>query len=73
MSLKAELETWAAALKAYDEQDFEKSLDMFSVSGPRSTHHGEPAVLISYSPQAHRRFIQDSHQYGAYLRDPWRT
>lgn len=32
MSLKAELETWAAALKAYDEEDFEKSLDLFSVS-----------------------------------------
>ena len=31
MSLKAELETWAAALKAYDEEDFEKSLDLFSV------------------------------------------
>jgi len=31
MSLKAELETWAAALKAYDEQDFEKSLDLFSL------------------------------------------
>jgi tetratricopeptide (TPR) repeat protein len=31
MSLKAELETWAAALKAYDEQDFEKALDLFSV------------------------------------------
>ncbi|KAF9010469.1 NADPH oxidase regulator NoxR [Cyathus striatus] len=30
MSLKAELETWAAALKAYDEQDFEKALDLFS-------------------------------------------
>lgn len=30
MSLKAELETWAAALKAYDEEDFEKSLDLFS-------------------------------------------
>ncbi|KAJ8473222.1 hypothetical protein ONZ45_g16375 [Pleurotus djamor] len=30
MSLKAELETWAAALKAYDDQDFEKSLDLFS-------------------------------------------
>ncbi|KAF8918162.1 NADPH oxidase regulator NoxR [Mucidula mucida] len=29
MSLKAELETWAAALKAYDEEDFEKSLDLF--------------------------------------------
>ena len=32
MSLKAELESWAAALKAYDEKDFEKSLDLFSVS-----------------------------------------
>ncbi|KAL0581900.1 hypothetical protein V5O48_000129 [Marasmius crinis-equi] len=30
MSLKAELETWAAALKAYDEEDFEKALDLFS-------------------------------------------
>ncbi|KAG5731365.1 Neutrophil cytosol factor 2 [Termitomyces sp. T112] len=30
MSLKAELETWAAALKSYDEEDFEKSLDLFT-------------------------------------------
>ncbi|KII95742.1 hypothetical protein PLICRDRAFT_48694 [Plicaturopsis crispa FD-325 SS-3] len=30
MSLKAELDTWAAALKAYDEEDFEKALDLFS-------------------------------------------
>ncbi|KAH9927387.1 NADPH oxidase regulator NoxR [Amylocystis lapponica] len=30
MSLKAELETWAAALKAYDEEDFEKSLQLFA-------------------------------------------
>lgn len=29
-SLKVELDTWAAALKAYDEQDFEKALDLFS-------------------------------------------
>jgi tetratricopeptide (TPR) repeat protein len=29
-SLKVELDTWAAALKAYDEQDFEKALDSFS-------------------------------------------
>jgi len=29
-SLKAELETWAAALGAYDEQDFDKALDLFS-------------------------------------------
>ena len=31
MSLKAELESWAAALKAYDEEDFEQSLEIFSV------------------------------------------
>lgn len=31
MSLKAELETWASALKAYDENDYEKALDLFSV------------------------------------------
>ncbi|KAI0301582.1 hypothetical protein B0F90DRAFT_1810094 [Multifurca ochricompacta] len=30
MSLKAELEAWAAALKAYDEEDFEGSLELFS-------------------------------------------
>ncbi|KAH9956193.1 hypothetical protein BC827DRAFT_1261896 [Russula dissimulans] len=30
MSLKAELETWAAALKAYDEEDFEQSLELFN-------------------------------------------
>jgi len=30
MSLKAELETWASALKAYDEEDMEKSLYLFS-------------------------------------------
>ena len=31
MSLKAELETWAAALKAYDEEDFDKCLGFFFV------------------------------------------
>ncbi|EIW54570.1 uncharacterized protein TRAVEDRAFT_31426 [Trametes versicolor FP-101664 SS1] len=30
MSLKAELETWAAALAAYDAEDFEKSLELFA-------------------------------------------
>ncbi|CCM04385.1 uncharacterized protein FIBRA_06560 [Fibroporia radiculosa] len=30
MSLKAELETWAAALKAYDDEDFDKSIELFS-------------------------------------------
>jgi hypothetical protein len=32
MSLKAELDTWAAALRAYDEEDFEKALELFEVS-----------------------------------------
>jgi hypothetical protein len=31
MSLKAELETWASALRAYDEEDLEKALDLFAV------------------------------------------
>ena len=35
MSLKAELETWAAALKAYDEEDFDKSLGFFFVRRTR--------------------------------------
>ncbi|KAJ7287314.1 NADPH oxidase regulator NoxR [Mycena rebaudengoi] len=30
MSLKAELETWDAALKAYDEEDLDKALDLFA-------------------------------------------
>ena len=30
MSLKAELETWAAALAAYDKEDFEQALELFS-------------------------------------------
>ncbi|KAJ3552214.1 hypothetical protein NM688_g4267 [Phlebia brevispora] len=29
MSLKAELETWASALKAYDDQEFEKAISLF--------------------------------------------
>lgn len=54
MSLKAELETWAAALKAYDEEDFEKSLDLFSVGNYishscRATHlrlHSASRILL---------------------------
>ncbi|KAH6914261.1 NADPH oxidase regulator NoxR [Coprinopsis sp. MPI-PUGE-AT-0042] len=30
MSLKAELETWSAALAAYDDKDYEKALELFS-------------------------------------------
>ena len=31
MSLKAELETWASALEAYDAEDFPKSIEQFTV------------------------------------------
>ncbi|TCD60071.1 hypothetical protein EIP91_010777 [Steccherinum ochraceum] len=36
MSLKAELEIWAAALKAYDEEDFETALQKFAAIGDSS-------------------------------------
>ena len=49
MSLKAELETWAAALKAYDEEDFEKSLDLFSV---------RPQYLLIFMQANHNLHIQ---------------
>jgi hypothetical protein len=31
VSLKVELETWGAALRAYDKEDFETALELFSV------------------------------------------
>ena len=34
---QAELETWVAALKAYEEEDFEKALDLFGVRLPAAT------------------------------------
>lgn len=49
MSLKAELETWAAALKAYDDEDFERSLDMFSVRLPLSNLSLSPSVSLPFS------------------------
>ena len=51
MSLKAELETWAAALNAYDEENFEQSLELFSVSlhHSPSLHSLTPAQRIADS------------------------
>ena len=68
MSLKAELETWAAALKAYDEEDFEQSLELFSVRHPHC-----PYVSVSPSLPGHCRLVKDSHKYGPYLRNSWRA
>lgn len=70
MSLKAELETWAAALKAYDEEDFEKALELFSV---RLLCHKTLLAASCSRSQAHRRLIQDSYKHGLNLRHPWRT
>jgi len=47
MSLKAELDTWAAALLAYDEEDFERALELFAVC-PLSTFMN-PIHLFRYS------------------------
>jgi hypothetical protein len=43
MSLKAELETWASALQAYEENDYEKAIDLFSVRTPA----GVPGVSLT--------------------------
>jgi hypothetical protein len=34
MSLKAEIETWAAALELYDQQNFDDALAAFEVNHP---------------------------------------
>jgi hypothetical protein len=69
MSLKAELETWAAALKAYDEEDFEQSLELFLVC-PRSP---PPSLSVSPSLAGHCRLVKNSHKYGPYLRNSRRA
>jgi len=61
MSLKAELETWAAALKAYDNQEFEQALDLFSRIGDSSkilTNMGLIHATLGEHEQAVERFIE---------------
>ncbi|KAJ7251755.1 hypothetical protein B0H12DRAFT_1118761 [Mycena haematopus] len=74
MSLKAELETWAAALKAYDEEDFEKSLDLFSRIADSSkilTNMGLIYATLGEHEAAVERFIEatglDSYLAVAYF------
>ncbi|KAJ6602153.1 hypothetical protein B0H10DRAFT_1823402 [Mycena sp. CBHHK59/15] len=74
MSLKAELETWAAALKAYDEEDFEKALDLFSRIAESSkilTNMGLIYATLGEHEAAVERFIeatgQDSYLAVAYF------
>ncbi|KAF8813751.1 NADPH oxidase regulator NoxR [Phlegmacium glaucopus] len=61
MSLKAELETWAAALKAYDEEDFENSLELFSRIADSSkilTNMGLIYATLGEHEAAVERFIE---------------
>ncbi|KAF8653299.1 hypothetical protein AX16_003999 [Volvariella volvacea WC 439] len=61
MSLKAELETWAAALKAYDAQEFEKSLELFSTIAESSkilTNMGLIYATLGEHEAAVERFIE---------------
>jgi hypothetical protein len=61
MSLKAELETWAAALKAYDEEDFEKALELFSRIADTSkilTNMGLIYATLGEHETAVERFIE---------------
>jgi hypothetical protein len=71
MSLKAELETWAAALKAYDEEDFERSLNLFSV---RLLFYSNIYFFSPIpSPSGNRRLFKNTHKYGSHLRYSWRA
>ncbi|KAJ7188592.1 NADPH oxidase regulator NoxR [Mycena filopes] len=74
MSLKAELETWAAALKAYDEEDFEKALDLFARIADSSkilTNMGLIYATLGEHEAAVERFIEatglDSYLAVAYF------
>ena len=70
MSLKAELESWAAALKAYDEEDFEQSLEIFSVC-----LRVFPSLHVSVSPllAEHCRLVKNTHKHGPHLRNSRRA
>ncbi|KAJ7072604.1 NADPH oxidase regulator NoxR [Mycena amicta] len=69
MSLKAELETWAAALEAYDKEDFEKSLDLFTRIADSSkilTNMGLIYATLGEHEAAVERFIEAT-QLDSYL------
>ncbi|EFI28161.1 NADPH oxidase regulator NoxR [Coprinopsis cinerea okayama7 len=61
MSLKAELETWAAALKAYDDQDFDKALQLFSEIADNSKIHTNIGLIyatLGEHEEAVKHFIE---------------
>ena len=58
MSLKAELESWAAALKAYDEEDFEQSLEIFAVCLSFPPPHSVRLTLSRRASPTRQKFLQ---------------
>jgi hypothetical protein len=73
MSLKAELEAWAAALKAYDEEDFQQSLDIFSVRS-RSFLPSFSSHLLPRASPTRQKFLQIwvlSMLLSASMKLPW--
>lgn len=66
MSLKAELETWSNALKAYDEENLGKALELFSVRILLlAISHGELTLRIN--ALGHSGFVKDIDEYWAHL------
>ncbi|KAJ7453768.1 hypothetical protein FB451DRAFT_664999 [Mycena latifolia] len=68
LSLKAKLKTWAAALNAYDSEDFERALDLFSRIPKSSiilTNMGLIHAALGEHEMAVERFIE------ATVRDPY--
>ena len=73
MSLKAELETWASALKAYDDEDLDKALNLFGVrsfSLPLSPgwDGADDPMVVDYSG-----LFQDPDKHGPHPCHPGRT
>lgn len=64
MSLKAELNTWASALEAYDAEDFEKALELFSVSYT----HIRPNFSLQRLGSGYRRLGQNFDKHRSHLR-----
>ena len=67
MSLKAEIKTWADALAAYDEQNYEAALSHFQV---RSFSFNVTGLRIfdSLPIKVYSRLVQDNDQYWSHPR-----
>lgn len=65
--LQEEIETWSEALKAYDAQDWDASLDHFSVR-PKLATSSRRSFVSPASFSENLRQLQDPHQHWSHLR-----